>query len=88
MPDFSLVLESIFGHHAKIATVTDLGARNNKYSTSVGLIKYYENKLRLRNKEFSIFNLEEQEELGGVGRKINFSDNSVLGKLFGYFFDN
>ena len=88
MPDFSLVLESIFGHHAKIATVTDLGARNNKYSTSVGLIKYYDNKLRLRNKEFSIFNLEEQEELGGVGRKINFSDNSVLGKLFGYFFDN
>ncbi|MCI8575555.1 MAG: hypothetical protein HFI09_03705, partial [Bacilli bacterium] len=52
------------------------------------LIKYYENKLRLRNKEFSIFNLEEQEELGGVDRKINFSDNSVLGKLFGYFFDN
>ena len=88
MPDFSLVLESVFGHHAKIASVTDLGARNNKYSTSVGLIKYYENKLRLRNKEFSIFNLEEQEELGGVGRKINFSDNSVLGKLFGYFFDN
>lgn len=88
MPDFSLVVESVFGHNAKIASVTDLGARNNKYSTAVGLIKYYENKLRLRNKEFSIFNLEEQEELGGVDRKINFSDNSVLGKLFGYFFDN
>lgn len=88
MPDFSLVLESVYGHHAKIATVTNLGARNNKYSAAVGLIKYYENKLRLRNKEFSIFDLEEQEELGGVGKKINFSDNSVLGKLFGYFFDN
>lgn len=88
MPDFSLVTESVFGHHAKIATVTDLGARNNKYSVAVGLIRYYESKLRLRNKEFSIFDLEEQEELGGVGKKINFSENSVLGKLFGYFFDN
>lgn len=88
MPDFSLVLESVFGHHAKIAAVTDLGARNNKYSAAVGLIKYYENKLRLRNKEFSIFDIESQEELGGVGKRLNFGDNSILGKLFGYFFDN
>lgn len=88
MPDFSLLVESVFGHSAKIASVTNLGARNNKYSAAVGLIKYYENKMRLRNREFSIFNLEEQEELSGIGHKINFSDNSVLGKLFGYFFDN
>lgn len=88
MPDFSLLVEEIFGHNAKIATVTNLGARNNKYSAAVGLIKHYENKLRLRNKEFSIFNLEEQEELSGFGHKVNFSENSVLGKLFGYFFDN
>ena len=88
MPDFSLIVEENFGHHAKIANVTDLGARNNKYSASIGLIKYYDNKLRLRNKDFSIFSLEEQEELSGIGRKINFSENSILGKLFGYFFDN
>lgn len=88
MPDFSLLLEEIFGHHARIATVSTLGARNNKFSASVGLIKYYENKMRLRNKEFSIYSLEEQEELSGIGKKINFSENSVLGKLFGYFFDN
>lgn len=88
MPDFSLLLEEVFGHSAKIATVMELGARDNKFSASVGLIKYYENKMRLRNKEFSIFTLEEQEELSGFGKKINFSENSILGKLFGYFFDN
>lgn len=88
IPDFSLLMEEIFGHSAKIANVTDLGARNNKFSSSVGLLRYYENKLRLRNKEYSIFSLEEQEELSGFGKKINFSDNSILGKLFGYFFDN
>lgn len=88
IPDFPLLIEEMFGHNVKIASVPYIGARNNKFSTSIGLIRYYENKLRLRNKEFSIYNLEEQEELSGFGRKINFSENSVLGKLFGYFFDN
>ncbi len=88
MPDFSLLVEENFGSSAKIASVLTLGARNNKYSTAVGLIRYYENKMRLRNKEFSIFNLEEQELLSGNGHKMNFSENSILGKLFGYFFDN
>lgn len=88
MTDFPLILEEVFGHNAKIASLNYLGARNNKYSAAVGFIKYYENKMRLRQKEFSIYTLEEQEELSGISRKIGFSDNSILGKLFGYFFDN
>ncbi len=88
MPDFELTLESVFGHSAKIANIHEIGVRNNKYSSSLGLIKYFDSKLKLRNKEFSIFDLEEQEELDGKHKKINISENSVLGKLFGYFFDN
>lgn len=88
MPDFELALESVFGKNARIANVNEIGARNNKYSACLGLVKYYNSKLKLRDKEFSIFTLEEEEELSGKHRKINISDNSVLGKLFGYFFDN
>lgn len=88
MPDFELALESIFGKSATLAKMHEIGVRNNKYSACLGLIKYYNSKLKLRDKEFSIFTLEEQEELSGKHRKINISDNSVLGKLFGYFFDN
>ena len=88
MPDFELTLESVFGKRAKIAKVHELGVRNNKYTSCLGLIKYYNNKLKLRGKEFSIFTLEEQEELSGKQRKMNISDNTMLGKLFGYFFDN
>lgn len=88
MPDFELTLESVFGKNATVAKVHEIGARNNKYSACLGLIKYYNSKLKLRGKEFSIFNLDEQEELSGKHKKINISDNSVLGKLFGYFFDN
>ena len=54
----------------------------------VGAIKYYNSRLKLRNVEVSIFNLDEQEELGGIGKKVNISDNSLLGKIYGYFFDN
>ncbi len=88
MPDFELTLESIFGRSAKIGKIQEIGVRNNKYSACLGLIKFYNSKLELRGKEISIFSVEEQEELSGKHKKINISDNSILGKLFGYFFDN
>lgn len=88
MPDFELTLESVFGKNATIAKIHELGVRNNKYTSCLGLIKYYNSKLKLRDKNFSIFTLEEEEELSGKPSKINISDNSMLGKLFGYFFDN
>lgn len=71
-----------------VGNVLEIGARNNKYSTAVGLIKYYDSRLKLRNKDFSIYNIEEQEELSGIHKKVNISEDSILGKLFGYFFDN
>ncbi len=86
--DFDILEEELLGSLGIIGKVEEIGARNNKYATAVGIIKYYNSRLKLRNAEFSIFNLEEQEELGGMDKKINVSDNSILGKLFGYFFDN
>ena len=86
--DFSLVLDEVFNHKAKIGNVTEIGVRNNKYSTAFGLIKYFNSRLKLKNADFSIFTLDEQEEFSGTHKKINISDNSILGKLFGYFFDN
>ncbi len=88
MTNFSLLVEETFGHNAVIATTRELGVRSNIYSSSTGLIKYYEEKMKHSKQEFSIFTEEEAEELSNVNRKINFGDNSLLGKLFGYFFDN
>lgn len=88
MMDFDVILDNIFGKNAKIYVTDTLGARNNKYSTSLGMIKYYDSKLVLRNKNFKIFTNDEIEELAGKHKKINISENSLLGKIFGYFFDN
>lgn len=70
---------------AELGTVLEIGARHNKYVTGVGLIKYYDSRLKLRNRDFSIFSISEQEELSGIHKKVNISDDSLLGKLFGYF---
>lgn len=86
--DFDLVLESVFGKSAEVTQIGEIGVRNNIYSSSVGMIKYFSDKMKFRNKEVSIFSLEEQEEIGTYEKHINVSENSVLGKLFGYFFDN
>ncbi len=52
------------------------------------MIKYYDTRLRLRNGNFGLFTDDELEELGGKQKRINISDNSLLGKIFGLFFDN
>ena len=85
--EFKDIVNYIF-KNATVGNVLEIGARHNKYATSVGLIKYYDSRLRLRNRDFSIFSIEEQENLSGIHKKVNINDNSILGKLFGYFFDN
>ena len=85
--EFKNVVDYIF-KNASIGEVKEIGARHNKYATAVGLIKYYDSRLRLRNRDFSIFSIEEQENLSGIHKKVNISENSILGKIFGYFFDN
>ena len=85
---FDRYIENILGNSAKIGTIKEIGARNNKYSVALGMIKYYNSRLKLRNAEFSIFSLEEQEEFGETHKRIEFSENSLLGKIYGYFFDN
>lgn len=82
------LLENLFGDKVKVGNVTEIGARNNKYSVALGMIKYYNSRLKLRNVEFSIFSLDEQEDFGGTHKRVNISDNSLLGKIYGYFFDN
>ncbi len=85
--DFDVLVDENFGNIARIADVNEIGARNNMYSTAIGLIKFYYRKLKLRGKEFSIFTLDEQEEFSGMQQRKG-SENSILGKVFGIFFDN
>lgn len=88
MGDFNNLLDKVFTKPHILGKIDIVGARNNKYSTAIGTIKYYNGRLRLKNKEYSVFNLDELETLSGVHKKVSINENSILGKLFGYFFDS
>ena len=86
--DFNILLDKVFTKQHILGKIENVGVRNNKYSTAYGIIKYYNGRLKLKNKEYSVFNADELEILSGVHKKVNINENSILGKLFGYFFDS
>ena len=86
--DFNLIAEEIFGKNVTIGSVNIIGARDNKYSTSIGMIKNFNNKLNEKRKEYSMFNEDEIDALSSTDKRINVASDSILGKVFGYFFDN
>ena len=82
--DFNLVAEEIFGD-IKTYKVSEIGCRHNKYSSVLGFIKYYHDKLAFRNKLAYTVDKEVQAEL--VNNKKS-NNSSILGKIYGYFFNN
>jgi len=86
--DFNILLDKVFTKPHILGKIDIVGARNNKFATAIGIIKYYNGRLKLKNKEYCVFNLDELETLSGVHKKVNINENSILGKLFGYFFDS
>ena len=85
--DFNLVAESIFGKNVTLGNIHELGVRNNIYSSVVGLIKWYDYNQKLKNREYSLLNIKEQEEFSKLSNGKELSSNGVIGKVFGYFFD-
>lgn len=88
IPGINYLIDEVFEKNTIVGSVETIGIRSNKYSTVSGLIKCFNAKLNLRNKEYSMFGINDVEELSNQKKKLNFNDNSVLGKVFGYFFDD
>lgn len=86
--NFSLVAENVFGRNASVGKINIIGARNNEFAPCIGMIKFFDTKLRLRDKEFSVISSDEEEILCGTNDKRSESGDSILGKVFGMFFDN
>ncbi len=83
---FEYVVNDIFGENANIGNVKMLGIRNNMYSSCIGNIVYFISKLKLKNKNYSMISDEEVYEMTTINSKKNTSD-SMLGKIFGFFFN-
>lgn len=84
MPGMSYLVDEIFDKNASIGNIDTIGIRDNKYSTVSGLIRCFNEKLELRDNNYSMIDLDNENDK----KKLDLSDTSVLGKVFGYFFDN
>lgn len=84
---FEYLVQDILGKNARIGNVKLLGIRNNKYSSVVGNIVYFIHKLKLKGKDYTMISNSDMELLSSNKRNvINISNETMLGKVFGYFF--
>ena len=82
---FKNLAYEVFGKDVLVYNVTTLGARNNKYTTGLGMIKYFMNKMLLRGREYSMFSLEDEVALVTPKKT---GKSSVVNKIFGSFVVN
>ena len=83
--DFNLVVDEVFGREMEIYKVREIGCRHNKFSSALGFIKYYHDKLSFRNKLAYTVDEEFQSELLNTKKTNN---STILGKIYGYFFNS
>ena len=68
---------------AKKGNVKLIGIRNNKYSVAIGNIIYFLNTLKLKGMDYSMFS---EEDMDLLSSQVSDNDETVLGKVFSYFF--
>lgn len=87
MPAFNFVLEDIFGECAKTFNENTLGIRKARFITVAGAIKHFARKIKIRGKNYSMFDEDDIDDLLNSKTKIG-RNNSVFGRVMSYFFDN
>ena len=86
MLGFEYIVRDIFGDNANIGNIKLLGIRDNIYSSAIGNIVYFISKLKLKEMDYSMITDDEMYQITSVNsRKLSTSD-SMLGKVFGFFF--
>lgn len=84
MNNFSIISQDILGDISSVGKIRMLGVRNNKYSSVIGNIVYFINKLKLKGKEYTMIDEEDEQQL--IISK-STANESMLSKVFGYFFN-
>lgn len=87
MAHFEYVADEIFNKKAFVGNIKLIGLRDNVYSSSFGNIIYFINKLKLKGKSYTMVSSSDMEDLSSVKKNtINTSSETMLERVFGYFF--
>ena len=87
MANFEIVVEEVLGNIASIGNIHIPGVRNNKYATAIGNIVYFVNKLKLKGIDYTMIEDDEMDSSSNQKGFVSISSESMLGKVFGYFFN-
>lgn len=89
MDNFQVVTEEVLGNSASVGNIRILGVRNNKYSSVIGNIINFINNLKLKNIDYTMIENDEIEKFKQNKNNImNVINETMLGKVFGYFFND
>lgn len=77
----------IFGKSVIIYSMDTLGVRDNKYTTSLGMIKYFCDKMDMRGREYSMMDTDDVTALVTPSSKIK-KDNMIFTKFIENFITN
>ena len=85
---FQYALEDVFDLKARICNINTMGVRHNKYSTTLGIIKYFDDKLTLRDKSVSMIASDDITSLITVKENNKENNENIINRFFGRFFEN
>ncbi len=83
---FQYVLENVFGRCASVLSMNEMGIRSNSFSSCAGFIEYFEERLKLRGKTYSMISEEELESVVKKGKRT--ASESSFGSIFSYLTGN
>ena len=84
LPGFDYLIRNIFGDMAYSINMNTIGVRNNIYTSSVGMIKYYYDKLLIRGISYTMYNDIEKS----IQSKKNNLDKKVIDDIKKYLENN
>ena len=86
---FSYVAENILGINTSTLNISTMGIRSNKFSSAIGIIKYFHDKMKLREKNISLIDNEKIRQIEQNKQSmLDLTEDTFISKIFGYFADN
>ena len=83
---FGNIVEDVFGLDGSVLNITTMGIRNNKFSSAIGIIKYFHEKMQLREKNISLISEDKIKEIEENKQSmLDLTEDTFISKIFGYF---
>lgn len=85
---FKNLVTEVLGKGVVVYKSDTIGARDNKYTTALGMIKYFIDKMNIRGKEYSMISENDEELLIKPDSRLKKENIDVIGKVFKNFIKN